>query len=206
MPPQHIIKKAKSFTMNSPEVITAVKRLGYDVFEQDNKPFNLNIIAIRSNSPEADVFNDRMHICWKYKGEWTDFNFPVTCDSGLFWLKNPMSNMGTAIVKEGQYKGLWKTGLHRGKYFALVQKKPVTVIRDYNKDGVLNYDSGREETGLFGINHHRGNANRESFKVGKWSAGCIVTAHPRIFEIEMEIYREAAAIWGDSFSFTLIKK
>ena len=113
--------------------------------------------------------------------------------------------MGTAIVKEGQYKGLWKTGLHKGRYFALVQKNPVTVIRDYNQDDRIDLASGREETGMFGINHHR-TGSVESFKVHKWSAGCLVTQHPRIFEIEMEMFREAAKIWGDSFTLTLIKE
>jgi hypothetical protein len=190
----------------TPKVIEASRKKGYTIFEQDTKPFNLNIIGVRANDPQADVFNDRFHICWKYRGQWTDFNFPVTCDAGLYWLNNPMSKMGTAIVKEGQYKGLWKTGLHRGRYFALVQKNPVTLIRDYDKDGELDYDSGRIEEGMFGINHHRANANKESVKIGKWSAGCVVNPHPRIFEIEMEIFREAAQIWGDSFTFTLLKE
>ena len=114
--------------------------------------------------------------------------------------------MGTAIVKEGQYRVLWRTGLHKGRYFALTQKSDVTLIRDYDRDGVLDYDSGREESGIFGINHHRANAKRESVKIGKWSAGCIVNPHPRLFEIEMEIFRESAQIWGDSFTFTLLKE
>ena len=190
----------------TPKVIQASKNKGYTIFEQDTKPFNLNIIGVRANDPTPDVFNDRLHICWKYRGQWTDFNFPVTCDSGLYFLKNPLSKLGTAIVKDGQYKGLWKTGLHRGRYFALVQKNPVTLIRDYDKDGELDYDSGRIEEGMFGINHHRANANKESVKIGKFSAGCIVTPDPRIFEIEMEIFREAAQIWGDSFTFTLLKE
>ena len=198
--------KGSKKDLREPNVIAAIRKKGYDVFEGDDKPFNLNIVAVRSNDPKVNVFNDHMFLCWKYRGQWNDFNFPITCDSGLYWLNNPMSKLGTAIVKEGQYKGLWKTGLHRGKYFALVQKNPVTVIRDYNKDDVLDYESGVEESGTFGINHHRGNASKESFKVGKWSAGCLVNPHPRIFEIEMEIFREAAKIWGDSFTLTLIKE
>ena len=189
-----------------PNVINNAKEKGFVVFEQDDKPFNLNIIGVRADDATPNVFNDRLHICWKYKGKWTDFNFPVTCDSGLYWLNNPLSKLGTAIVKPGQYRGLWKTGLHRGKYFALVQKKEVTVIRDYNKDNVLDYNSGVEESGMFGINHHRANANKESVRVDKWSAGCIVNPNPQVFEIEMEIFRQAADIWGNSFTFTLLKQ
>ena len=201
------LKESKR-NLKEPNVITAIRKKGYDVFEEDSKPFNLNIIAIRSNDPKVNVFNDHMHLCWKYRGQWNDFNFPIPCDPGLYWLNHheEINKMGTAIVKEGQYKGLWKTGLHRGRYFALVQKNPVTVIRDYNNDDKIDLESGRIEQGHFGINHDRGNASKESFKVGKWSAGCLVNPHPRIFEIEMEIFREASKIWGDSFTLTLIKE
>ena len=81
-----------------PNVIKASKKKGYTVFEQDDKPFNLNIIGVRADDATTNVFNDRLHICWKYKGKWTDFNFPVTCDSGLYWLNNPLSKLGTAIA------------------------------------------------------------------------------------------------------------
>ena len=187
------------------EIIKAVKSKGYSVFEQDDKPFNLNIIGVRSNDLTPDVFNDRLHILWKYRGKWNELTHPVTCDSGLYWLNNPMSKLGTAIVKEGQYKGVWKTGLHKGRYFALTQKNPITVIRDYNKDNKIDLSLGVEESGMFGINYHRC-GETEAFKVGKWSAGCIVNPNPQVFEVEMEIFREAAKIWGDSFTFTLLNE
>lgn len=187
-----------------PKVINAIKKKGYVVFQQDDKPFNLNIIGVRANDNTPNIFNDRLHLCWKYRGQWTDFNFPITCDPGFYWLKNPLSKLGTAIVKPGQYRGLWKTGLHRGKYFALVQKNEVTVIRDYDKDGELDYDSGREEKGVFGINHHQ--AGTDSVRVDKWSAGCIVTPNEKMFKIEMDIFREASELWGNSFTFSLIKE
>ena len=190
----------------TPKVIEASRKKGYTIFEQDDKPFNLNLIAVRSDNAIPNIFNDWFYICWKFKGKWSEFSFPVTCDAGLYWLNNPMNKLGTAIVKEGQYKGLWKTGLHKSRYFALVQKNPITIIRDYNKNNVLDYNSGVTEKGLFGINHHRANPNWESKKIEKWSAGCIVNPNPKIFEIEMEIFREAAAIWGNSFTFTLLKQ
>ena len=88
------LKESKR-NLKEPNVITAIRKKGYDVFEQDSKPFNLNIIAIRSNDPKVNVFNDHMHLCWKYRGQWNDFNFPITCDAGLYWLNNPMSKLGT---------------------------------------------------------------------------------------------------------------
>jgi len=80
--------------------------------------------------------------------------YPATTDPGLYYLWHPSCPSGTAILKEDQYLNCFKLGLHKGKYKALVQAKPLTVIRDYNRDSVLNYNSGKEETGMFGINIH----------------------------------------------------
>lgn len=70
---------------------------------------------------------------------------------------------GMAVLKPG----LWRAhrfGLHRGKYLALVQTGgPVTVLRDG--------DPPYPDTGLFGINIHRGGWNTTS------SLGC-QTVHP----------------------------
>ena len=64
-------------------------------------------------------------------------------------------------------------GLHRGRYRALVQVNPCTVIRDANRDAILDYD-GPRETGLFGINLHRAAARGSTLTVGPHSAGCQV--------------------------------
>ncbi len=94
---------------------------------------------------------------------------PGTTDPGLFYLQNQCNSNGTAIVKPGFYKGLWKIGIHK-TYEALVRVSQVTVIRDYNKDGKLDYNSDLEETGMFGINCHH--AGEDSIQIDKWSAGC----------------------------------
>ena len=68
-------------------------------------------------------------------------------------------------------------------------------------DKVLDFD-GSEDVGLFGINHHK--AGNESTQVDKWSAGCQVQPTSALWHIEMEIFKEAAASWGNSFTYTLI--
>jgi len=186
------------------DIIDLMKRSGYQVFLNDTKPFNLNLVCIRSSDLIPDTFNDLFIMFWKFRGAMNSIYVPVTADAGLYWLKNPFSKLGTAIVKKGQYKALWRLGKHRGKYEALVQKSPVTVLRDYNKDEVLDYNLGREETGLFGINHHRASEHKESKKVNKYSAGCIVTANPDLFDVEMEILKQGASSWGNSFSFSML--
>lgn len=188
------------------DIKKAYNKLGYQLFEQDDKPFNLNLIGIRSKDTTPDVFNDIFLALWKDKGIWSQMAMYCTTEAGLYYLKNPLNNKGTAIVKEGQYPGVWELGMHQGKYQALCQKKPITVIRDFDRDGEFDYDSGREETGLFGINCHRSNSNVESILVNKWSAGCQVIANPDEYKILMKLCEYSSHEWGNSFTYTLINE
>ena len=188
------------------DLVRTLQKKGYAVFENDAKPFNLNIVGIRSADPKPNVFNDLLCVFWKYQGRWSMIQMDCTTESGLHWLENPLNSKGTAILKEGQWRGMWGLGLHQGKYKALKQVKPITVIRDFDKDGEYDYDSGREETGLFGINCHRANAKRESVVVGKWSAGCQVVQNPHEFDVLVKLCEEAAEVHGNSFTYTLINE
>src|SRR5690606_33549955 len=99
------------------------------------------------------------------------FSFPCTTDPGIFYRKNPASVNGTAILPAGQHSGLWQVGKHQGKYDALVQRAPVTVIRDRNADAALDF-TDQLDTGMFGINCHRATEQGTSAQVDRWSAGC----------------------------------
>ena len=189
--------------MQIKDIIRAMTLKGYKVFESDKKPLNLNYIGIRDTSG-VNKFNDYLVLFWKYKGQWSSFYRPATTDPGTYWLNNPMNVEGTAILKEGQHRGSWRIGKHQGKYDALVQKKEVTVIRDGNKDGILDLEGGYEDTGFFGINHHRANAKNESVQVDKWSAGCQVTADPHLYDIFIQLCKESAEVWGEGLSYTLL--
>ena len=181
-------------------IIKVLKEKDYAVFEEDSKNFNLNIVGIRTNDQQSNRFNDGMVIFWRYLGRWNSIGFPITTDPGTYWRKNPMNVKGTAILKEGQHKGMWKVGKHKG-YPALQQNKPCTVIRDNNEDNILDFN-GEEDFGHFGINHHK--AGHNSTQVDKWSAGCQVQPNSALWHIEMEIFKEAASTWGNSFTYTLI--
>ena len=189
--------------MQIKDIIKVMTLKGYKVFENDNKPLNLNYVGIRDISG-VNKFNDWLVMFWKYRGQWSSFWRTATTDPGTYWLNNPSNPHGTAILKEDQYRGAWKLGKHQGKYDALVQRKEVTVIRDWNKDGHLDIDSGYEDTGFFGINHHRANAKNESVQVDKWSAGCQVTADPHLYDIFMQLCKESEEIWGEGISYTLL--
>ena len=186
------------------EILYVMRRKGYRIFDRDDQPYNLNLIGIRAATSVPNSFDDRFFVLWKHQGVWHRRVYAITTDPGTYWLQNPMNVSGTAILKEGQYLGLWALGKHSG-YDALVQVNPCTVIRDSNRDNILDYDN-HEETGLFGINLHRANQYGKSAQVDKWSAGCQVFADGREFQEFMGIAKESAKHWGNSFTYTLLNE
>jgi hypothetical protein len=192
----------KTYTLD--QIVAVMRKKQYKIFLNDAKPHNLNIVGIRSNNPVPNSFDDRMFVFWKYKGATVLKQYRITTDPGTYWLKNPMNVNGTAILKPGQWEGLWKIGLHQGKYEALVQASPCTVLRDGNKDGKLDFNTHLVETGIFGINCHH--AGEDSIQVDKWSAGCQVFAKLSEFEDFMDTCRRARGVWGNSFTYTLLEE
>lgn len=193
--------------MKTPEisqVLKTMEKFNYKVFDNDLKPYNLNLVGLRTSDTTPNTFNDWEYVFWKYQGSWEVLKFRITTDPGLYWLKNPMNQAGAAILKPGQYPGMWAPGLHLGKYAALTQTGKCTVIRDFNRDQYLDYNSGKEESGLFGINNHRSVENGRSVMVDKWSAGCQVFDDYYEFEIFMRIISEAQKIWTPTFTYTLL--
>lgn len=161
---------------------------------------DINIVWVRTADQTVNVFNDFCTVSWKENGIWKFIGFKGTTDPGLYYLKNPINVNGTAIVKPGQYIDCWKRGLHKGHY-ALIQVRPITVYRDRNKDGKIDYSS--EETGLFGINSHRASSAGVSTQVDKWSAGCQVLANTKAQDRYMEICDYANR---DFYTFTLLEE
>jgi hypothetical protein len=185
-------------------VYNVLKSKNYIIFENDTKPYNLNIIGIRNNNRTPNSFDDIIIVMWKYQGVWNFQTYTATTEPGLYYLKHPANNAGTAILKEGQYHNAFQLGLHQGQYKALVQVKPVTVIRDYDKDNYLTFESAREETGIFGINIHRASLNGKTINVNRWSAGCQVFADSEQFNGFITLCEKAVQHWGKQFSYTLI--
>jgi hypothetical protein len=182
---------------------------GYKYFENDN--YDVNIIGVRNSATGTEVtnkFDDTMTISYKDEdGNWHYNEYNCTTDPGDDWVDNPMLEIGVAILKPGQYRGSHKIRLHGGKYTALGQKKDVTVYRDKNKDGNYDFDESSTTTGLYGINIHRATAleGKTSTYVDKWSAGCQVIASNDDWHEFLGICQEARAVWGNSFSYTLIE-
>jgi hypothetical protein len=161
-------------------------------------PERLNIIGIRATNQNAGSFDDIL--CTMSNDLSYVNNYQVTVDPSDLALVNMKNTKGVAIAKANIfYKDIWSFGFHKQDktHPALVQVNPITVIRDFNKDTILNYNkiekftlvesNGkttdyydgnklvlREEIGLFGINCHRASSWKISEKIGLYSEGCTV--------------------------------
>jgi hypothetical protein len=192
-------------TLSSREIKSLVKTLnskGYKVFTE---PYKLNIVGVRSDITKANSFDDKIFVFYENKyGDWEGKSFPATTDAGTYWLQNPMNSQGTALLKEGQYPNSHKLGLHRGQYKALVQQSPVTVIRDYDRNAVLDFNNGREFTGLYGINIHRASSIGTTKVIDKYSAGCQVFSNADDFAYFLQLAEASKDRYGNNFTYTLI--
>lgn len=183
-------------------VAVMLERKGYLVFENHAQNYDLNLVGIRTADLSANSFNDWITAFYWFDGQWNFFAFPGTTDPGTYWREHPMNVLGTAILKPGQYRGAFKRGLHKGTQ-AFIQASPLTVYRDNNKDDELDLDVPTE-TGMDGIDLHHASGAQASTVVGKWSAGCQVLQDPVQAGFLNALGDAAAAIHGNSFTYTLL--
>lgn len=184
------------------KIISILKSKGYKVYD---KPYQLNIIGVRSDATISNRFDDTLHVIFKNdKNVWERYHYNITTDPGTYWLQHPMQVDGTAILKQGQYVDAYRIGLHRGQYKALVEAKPITVIRDYDRNAVLDFNNGKESTGNYGVNIHRSSIHGVSKTVGKWSAGCQVFEKNEDFIHFMSLCEKHRLHHGNRFTYSLI--
>jgi hypothetical protein len=179
--------------------------LRFKGFKLFTRPYELNIVGLRSKSVLPNKFDDELHVFYMVNAaKWEYHVFKITTDPGTFWLNNPMQPQGTAILAEGQYINSHSLGLHRGQYKALVQAKPITIMRDYDRNAVLDFYNGKKESGQYGINIHRANKVGTTKSVDKNSAGCQVFANASDFEQFLKLCEQHKSRFGNAFSYTLI--
>lgn len=195
---------APYFNLITCEHIEAVmKHLGYKYFT--NGDYNLNIFAIRTNDVIANTFNDVIGVTYKVNNAWQLFKCDATTDAGLKSRTTPVNKRGTAIIVPDQYRGGWKLGLHKGKYPALVQNKPLKLYRDNDCDAELDIGGDIYEE-MAGINiHHATNCQGGVSKlVDSWSAGCMVIAAKDDWDKFINLVQLSAQRYGDVFTATLL--
>lgn len=171
---------------------------GYKFFKGH---MNLNLFAIR-RKVSTNLFDDLFYVVYEDNGTKVVRPFPCTTDAGVTYLKKPINKNGTAIIVPGQYLGAYEIGLHTG-YQALRQCKPINYWRDNDRD--TEHDlSGKiySEIGYTNIHH----AGKDSNKIDNWSAGCIVFKKLQDFHTMMDIIKESAKKYSNSFTFTLFEE
>lgn len=175
------------------------------VYKLFTRPHELNIVGVRSKNVKANRFDDEMHVFYKTGAlNWEYHVFKVTTDPGTYWLQNPSQPKGTAILAQGQYINAYRIGMHQGKYKALVQQKPVNIVRDYDRNAWLDFLNGNKESGLFGINIHRALVSGKTKYIDKFSAGCQVFENASDFLHFLEMCDKHAGLYGNNFTYTLI--
>jgi len=184
-------------------IIKSAEKLGYNV---DKRPNKLNIIGVRNSAATSqDKFDDLLaYFIYDNNGNLRGKVVPATTDPSTLFLKSPINIKGAAILKSGQYKDAYELGLHRGKYEALVQAKPVTVIRDNDRNALINYFA-QTQTGLYGINIHKSTKGKNNEDIiGIDSAGCQVFRNIPDFMDMMTLAKISRKNYGNSFTYTLI--
>jgi hypothetical protein len=182
--------------------------------------YNLNIIGVRSSDSKSDKFDDHLHLIYRsFDNQWKHYTFNITTDPGKYWLNNPFTKKGTAILVPYQYKGVFQLGIHgrshaSGGYEALEQVKPMMYVRDNNKDDILNFDL--YEGNIFKnpnvfqdnikSNIHRASQWKTLLNVGRYSAACQVIQQPTDFDFFIKACKKSKAVWGNSFSYTLLEE
>jgi hypothetical protein len=191
-----------SFTRE--QIETAVKAKGYRYF--DKGIYNVNVIGVRNSTPGKKVtnlFDDWLTISFKGDDEtWQFYCWLATTDPGKAPMALGNNGRGTARVVPGQYPGSHFIRKHQGKYDALCQKALIRLYRDADKD--MEYDEDKiMDSHNDGINIHK--AGQDSTWIDHWSHGCQVFKRVKDFDEFMKICKKAAALHGNSFTYTLIE-
>lgn len=180
------------------------KEKGYAWFTKGN--YNLNIIGIRSNQNNSitNKYDDLLIVDYNTGNGHKRVFFPITTEPGIHYMNHPCHKDGAAILVPGQYRNTWAIGLHKNKYKALCQIKPVKVYRDNNRNDVYDLDPTSIESGMFGINIHRSNEYAITKNVNKYSAGCQVFSNPSDYNAFIRICEQQRKLYGNTFTYTLL--
>jgi len=184
-------------------IIKTAENKGYTI---DKRPFKLNLIGVRNlAATNQQKFDDVIaYFYYDQNGRLVGKVASATTDPSTYYLNVPMASAGAAVLKAGEYKNAWQIGLHRGQYKALVQRKPVTVIRDNDRNSIIDYLASTQ-TGLYGINIHRASLTKDNVtEIGKDSAGCQVFQNASDFNSMMGMAETSRNKYGNEFSYILI--
>ena len=177
---------------------------GYKFYTKVN---SLNIFGIRNKNRKSNAFDD--FICIAYidsKGLKQCKVYEGTTNAGLPLFTTSVNKNGVAILPYGQHTKLFKKGFHKGEYEALVQNTPISVIRDNNNDGIMDFDSKNlAKPEIIGLNLHHANDKMDSTEVNNWSHACQVIRKIKDWKEFLSIVNISVSLYGDEFTYTLFK-
>ena len=187
-------------------IIAYMKVWAYTIYRE---PHKLNLVGLRNANTVSDSFDDIMLVFWYTDtGKLEYRTYKQTTDPSTHFLKNPMDAGGAAIMKGGQYLDSW-TLISTARFgFAakeFMQIRPITILRDNNRDNILDFWTSIATTGLYGINMHTGaGPGQKSVSVGLWSAGCQAMEEWSNWLELISLAERHIALYGNLFSYTLL--
>lgn len=162
-----------------------VERRGWAWFDAGG--YDLNLVALRCTPGTTDAFDDLLTCSWREAAAWQFRAWRCTTDPGKPALLDPRRADGTAVIAQGQHRGGYTFGLHKGQYECLVPARPIPVLRDRDGDAVVDPDLPSTSST---VQIHRANPARASTVVDRWSEGCLVIADPGDFAELMGLAHE----------------
>lgn len=177
-----------------PATLREVQRKAFKVFTSE---LSINLILQRGPSRRAGEKDDLLSAVWWERSRWQQVDWPCSADPGTYYLKELQNPKGCAIIAEGQYLGAYEYGLHKGRP-ALLQKGPIKVHRDWDKDTELDLNPGLDE-GMFGVNVHddTGVAGAQA------SAGCPIMELKHQSEM-LGVVRRSTTLYGPRVTLTVV--
>ena len=161
---------------------TAIEKKNYVFF--DTGDYNINFVWVRNGYDATNHFTDDLHIAYKIGDQEIVLSVKCTTKPGLLKsLYNPVTVegiTGTAVIKEGQYRGAWQfrdTTEEFSHYPYFRQIKPIDYYRDGDKDNKIDLTQ-EQDNKLFGTHWHKmsniGDKRLvQQFEVNNWSEGCM---------------------------------
>jgi hypothetical protein len=187
-----------------------VESKGYAFFDKGD--FNFNFIWVRNDLHATNHFTDDLYVAYKEDGVEKVLAVKCTTKPGLRGsLLNPLTVegiKGTAVIKEGQYRGAWQfidSYSQFSKYPFFRQVKPIDYFRDGDMDEEIDLVN-EQKNKLFGTHWHRmSNFNDQrqidKFEINNWSLGCMGAPYPEFKKI-VSLVRKS--LTGNKFTGTII--
>ena len=70
-------------------IVNLFREYSYEIYQ---RPYELTILGIRSESTVPNRFDDEIHVLFKNNSkQWVHYIFLATTDPGTYWLKNPLN-------------------------------------------------------------------------------------------------------------------